>query len=67
VPEKDVKVKPADDEIMLAAGLAAGYLGRMHLRGESVPQDFSKALLWFSRGAGQASRSISSGRSCVSR
>jgi SEL1 protein len=55
VPEKDTRVKPADDEIMLAAGLAAGYLGRMHLRGEGVAQNFSKALLWFSRGVTQAS------------
>jgi SEL1 protein len=53
VPEKDVKVKPAEGEVMLAAGLSAGYLGRMYLRGEGVPQDFTKALLWFSRGATQ--------------
>jgi len=29
---------------------SAGFLGRMYLRGESVPQDLSKAQLWFKRG-----------------
>lgn len=28
----------------------AGYLGRMFLRGEGVPQDFEKAQIWFNRG-----------------
>ncbi|KAH9941922.1 HCP-like protein [Amylocystis lapponica] len=33
------------------AALAAGYLGRMYLRGEGVKQDPLMAKLWFERGA----------------
>ena len=33
------------------AATAAGYLGRMYLRGEGVPQDLKLAKLWFERGA----------------
>ncbi|KZT01467.1 HCP-like protein [Laetiporus sulphureus 93-53] len=33
------------------AALAAGYLGRMYLRGEGVKQDFAMAKMWFDRGA----------------
>ncbi|KAH8087852.1 HCP-like protein [Cristinia sonorae] len=33
------------------APLAAGYLGRMYLRGEGVKQDAAMARLWFERGA----------------
>ena len=40
-----------DDHLKMVAGLAAGFLGTMHLRGEGVPQDFSRAWLWFQRGA----------------
>ncbi|KAM7222567.1 protein sel-1 1 [Rhypophila decipiens] len=29
---------------------AAGYLGRMYLRGEGVEQNFERALFWFERG-----------------
>ncbi|KAB5549667.1 ubiquitin-protein ligase sel1 [Coniochaeta sp. 2T2.1] len=32
------------------AGKAAGYLGRMHLRGDGVPIDFDRAKFWFDRG-----------------
>lgn len=32
------------------ASKAAGYLGRMFLRGEGMEQSFSKARIWFSRG-----------------
>ncbi|KAF2207321.1 hypothetical protein CERZMDRAFT_62945 [Cercospora zeae-maydis SCOH1-5] len=32
------------------ASKAAGYLGRMFLRGEGTKQDFAKAKVWFSRG-----------------
>ncbi|GAA96960.1 uncharacterized protein L969DRAFT_96851 [Mixia osmundae IAM 14324] len=46
---KDIKTI-IDDHSQMVAGLAAGYLGRMYLRGEGLPQDFSKAFLWFSRG-----------------
>ncbi|KAI0918983.1 hypothetical protein AcV5_002018 [Taiwanofungus camphoratus] len=33
------------------AALAAGYLGRMYLRGEGVKQDAVMAKMWFERGA----------------
>lgn len=33
------------------AALAAGYLGRMYLRGEGVKQDAALAKMWFERGA----------------
>ncbi|KAI0365575.1 HCP-like protein [Pilatotrama ljubarskyi] len=33
------------------AALAAGYLGRMYLRGEGVKQDAAIAKMWFERGA----------------
>ena len=35
----------------VAAGQAAGILGRMYLRGEGVEQDNKTALKWFIRGA----------------
>jgi SEL1 protein len=34
----------------IAAGQAAGILGRMYLRGEGVEQDNKTALKWFIRG-----------------
>lgn len=39
--------KPGVDKY---ASKAAGYLGRMYLRGEGVVQNFEKAYLWFERG-----------------
>ncbi|CCM01008.1 uncharacterized protein FIBRA_03056 [Fibroporia radiculosa] len=42
------------DENVAHAGyatLAAGYLGRMYLRGEGVRQDAATAKMWFERGA----------------
>ena len=32
------------------ACMAAAYLGRLHLRGEGLPQNFEKAAQWFERG-----------------
>lgn len=34
------------------ASKAAGYLGRMFLRGEGMEQNFAKASVWFKRGVG---------------
>lgn len=51
---KDVKTK-TDDHFSMVAGLAAGYLGRMYMRGEGSRVDYAKAFLWFMRGAGQVS------------
>lgn len=49
---KDLKTK-TDDHFSMVAGLAAGYLGRMYMRGEGSRVDYAKAFLWFMRGAGQ--------------
>lgn len=58
---KDVKLKVEDSKSM-AAGLSAGYLGRMYLRGEGFPeQDFQKAFLWFQRGIGYGDRESHNG------
>jgi SEL1 protein len=43
----DISDKPGLDTI---ATKAAGYLGRMFLRGEGVDQNFKKATSWFNRG-----------------
>jgi SEL1 protein len=51
---KDAKLAK-DEHLTMVAGLSAGYLGKMHLRGEGVKQDFAKAFLWFNRGASHAS------------
>lgn len=50
---KDVKLS-TDDHFTIVAGLAAGFLGRMYLRGEGVRVDYAKAFLWFMRGSTQA-------------
>lgn len=44
-PKQDVS--PGTEKL---ASKAAGYLGRMFLRGEGMPQDFEKAQTWFRRG-----------------
>lgn len=48
---KEGKIKqdtePGTDKL---ASKAAGYLGRMFLRGEGMKQDFIKARIWFRRG-----------------
>lgn len=57
----DVKLK-VEDHLAMAAGLAAGYLGRMYLRGEGfAEQDFQKAFLWYQRGIGQGDRESHNG------
>lgn len=43
----DENFKPGLDKI---AAKAAGYLGRMYMRGEGVQQDFDRAKYWFDRG-----------------
>ncbi|KND91269.1 Protein sel-1 [Tolypocladium ophioglossoides CBS 100239] len=37
-------------EIEKMAGKAAGYIGRMYLRGDGVVQNFERAKIWFDRG-----------------
>ncbi|KAL8706085.1 MAG: hypothetical protein Q9201_000850 [Fulgogasparrea decipioides] len=47
---KDGSVLTEDNGIGRVASKAAGYLGRMSLRGEGMEQSFEKALVWFKRG-----------------
>lgn len=47
---KDGSVMTEDDGIGRVASKAAGYLGRMSLRGEGMEQSYEKALIWFKRG-----------------
>ncbi|KAI9609333.1 hypothetical protein H4Q26_007283 [Puccinia striiformis f. sp. tritici PST-130] len=57
---KDPK-QTVDETHLVAAGLSAGYLGRIYLRGEGVPRNNAKAFLWFSRGATQGDRESQNG------
>ncbi|OAQ66867.1 ubiquitin-protein ligase Sel1/Ubx2 [Pochonia chlamydosporia 170] len=41
-------VKPGADKV---AAKAAGFIGRMYLRGDGLPQNFERAKVWFERGA----------------
>lgn len=48
---KEGKIKPnVGPEVETLAPKAAGYLGRMFLRGEGIPQSFAIAKIWFKRG-----------------
>ncbi|KAL8629343.1 hypothetical protein Q9189_004955 [Teloschistes chrysophthalmus] len=47
---KDGSLLTDDSQTARVASKAAGYLGRMALRGESMDQSFEKALQWFKRG-----------------
>ncbi|KAL8710149.1 MAG: hypothetical protein Q9220_005232 [cf. Caloplaca sp. 1 TL-2023] len=47
---KDGSTITEDNGIGRVASKAAGYLGRMSLRGEGMEQSFEKALVWFKRG-----------------
>ncbi|KAK2593201.1 ERAD-associated protein [Conoideocrella luteorostrata] len=40
-------IKPGTDKI---AAKAAGFIGRMYLRGDGLPQNFKQAKVWFERG-----------------
>lgn len=48
--QKDGSIKEEDQGIAKIASKAAGYIGRMFLRGEGTEQSFEKALVWFKRG-----------------
>lgn len=43
--------KPGIEKIV---SKAAGFLGRMYLRGDGVPQSFERAKIWFERGVAHA-------------
>ncbi|KAL8732973.1 MAG: hypothetical protein Q9166_002371 [cf. Caloplaca sp. 2 TL-2023] len=51
---KDGSVLTENSGIGTVASKAAGYLGRMSLRGEGMEQSFEKALVWFKRGLANA-------------
>ena len=48
--QKDGSIRAEDQGIAKIASKAAGYIGRMFLRGEGMEQSFDKALTWFKRG-----------------
>ncbi|KAK4696207.1 SEL1 protein, partial [Lecanoromycetidae sp. Uapishka_2] len=48
--QKDGTMKEEDQGVAKIAAKAAGYVGRMFLRGEGMEQSFDKALTWFKRG-----------------
>lgn len=48
--QKDGSIKEEDQGIAKIASKAAGYIGRMFLRGEGMEQSFEKAMTWFKRG-----------------
>lgn len=48
--QKDGSIREEDDDLAKIASKAAGYIGRMFLRGEGMEQSFEKALTWFRRG-----------------
>ena len=48
--QKDGSIRDEDQGVAKIASKAAGYIGRMFLRGEGMEQSFEKALTWFKRG-----------------
>ena len=48
--QKDGSIRDEDQGIAKIASKAAGYIGRMFLRGEGMEQSFEKGLTWFKRG-----------------
>lgn len=59
--DKDPRNARAEGQEVVIAGVAAGMLGKMYMRGEGVKQDFAKAFVWFSRGAAQSDRESHNG------
>ncbi|KAL9586334.1 MAG: hypothetical protein Q9203_003894 [Teloschistes exilis] len=47
---KEGTILTDDSQTARVASKAAGYLGRMALRGESMDQSFERAVVWFKRG-----------------
>lgn len=48
--QKDGSIRDEDQAVAQVASKAAGYIGRMFLRGEGMEQSYEKALTWFRRG-----------------
>jgi SEL1 protein len=49
---EDIKLQ-VDDNTAAQAGIAAGMIGKMWLRGEGVSRNYARAWVWFSRGRDQ--------------
>ena len=48
--QRDGSIREEDDNVAKIASKAAGYLGRIYLRGEGTEVSYEKALTWFRRG-----------------
>lgn len=59
--------KEVDDRVGIAASKAAGYLGRMYLRGEGVKRDARVAKMWYDRGAEYGDRECTMGLGLIHR
>ncbi|GAA5994789.1 ubiquitin ligase complex subunit HRD3 [Rhodotorula paludigena] len=58
---RDKRLEKVDDHTAMLAGLGAGSLGKMYLRGEGVAANYAKAFLWFQRGSKQGDRESNNG------
>ncbi|KIJ51304.1 hypothetical protein M422DRAFT_223812 [Sphaerobolus stellatus SS14] len=61
------KKKDISEATTVYAAQSACYLGRMHLRGEGVQQDFNVAKVWFERGAEYGDRECHNGLGIIYR
>jgi len=71
-PQKDLKnplagKKQVEDRVAVTASMAAGYIGRMYLRGEGMPSNPRIAKMWFERGAEYSDRECLNGLALIYR
>lgn len=59
--------KETEERVGVTAAMAAGYLGRMYLRGEGVKKDAKVAKMWFERGAEYGDRESQNGLALIYR
>ncbi|KAG9008956.1 ERAD-associated protein [Tulasnella sp. JGI-2019a] len=62
-----VNKKEVDEHVGVTGAIAAGYLGRMYLRGEGVKKDAKIAKMWFERGAEYGDRESQQGLGLIYR
>ncbi|KAG8849983.1 ERAD-associated protein [Tulasnella sp. 330] len=62
-----VNKKEVDEHVGVTGAIAAGYLGRMYLRGEGVKKDAKIAKMWFERGAEYGDRESQQGLALIYR
>lgn len=67
VKQPHLHKKEVEDRLGVTAALAAGYIGRMYLRGEGVSKDARTAKMWFERGADYGDRECQQGLGLVYR